>query len=187
MASKSRFPIAFTFQPIFDFPCNEDLMKELEAARGHSLPDDFVAFLRESNGAFFPGETLKFPLADATDVNVAWNESDAWDQNDLGFLDRVYGLGEEKSIHDLRYSGNAYDFQLRVPGYLMAIGDDNSWNRVCLSLAEETYGNVFVWQPGEPWEPDGKNVPTLDYVRPVAKNFTEFWGLLREASDDDFL
>lgn len=57
--------------------------------------------------------------------------------------------------------------------------------RICMSLGETTYGNVYVWRPGEPWEPDGRNdVRTEEWLHPLADSFREFWDSLQ--TEDEY-
>ena len=53
-----------------------------------------------------------------------------------------------------------------------------------MSLGEETYGHIMMWEPGEPWYEEGF-VQTEEYLRPVADSFSEFWDLLERYEEFD--
>ncbi|MCA9205155.1 MAG: SMI1/KNR4 family protein [Planctomycetales bacterium] len=138
-------------------------IEQIESHFRHPLPMDYRDFLLEFNGAFFQS-----PLG--------FHTSDGDDEDDYPLLYRLYGMCPSvgvESTDDVRFAGRAYDFQNRVPEGIVAIGDDNSWNFVCLSLRQDTCGSIYYWEPGEPWEMAG-SIRTWEFLSPVAATFREF-------------
>ncbi len=163
--NSSRYEPKFAMRPLFP-SCDELMLDSLVKQFGGRLPDDYLEFLRQWNGVFFPNE------------DPAVRFLDEFDEYDFAMFCRLYGLAGETTLDDLRRSQNGYAFKHRVPASFIAIGDDNSWNRLTLCLDEDRFGHVFFWQPGVPWEEEGENVPTEEYLRPVAHSFREFWDSL---------
>ena len=157
-----RYEAKFAMEPLFP-ACDVNDLNDLVNRMGRQLPEDYAEFLRQWNGVFFPEE------------EPAIRFLDGFDEYDFAQFCRLYGFSEKKPLHDLRFAGEGYNYQHRVPSSFIAIGDDNSWNRVSLCLDERRFGHVYFWQPGLPWEEEGENVPTEEYLRPVAKSFKEFW------------
>lgn len=157
-----RYEAKFGMEPLFS-PCAARILDAFAQKIGRQLPEDYKDFLRQWNGVFF------------SDVEPAIRFLDEFDEYDFAVFCRLYGLAEETTLDDLRRAQNGYDFKHRVPTSFIAIGDDNSWNRISLCLEDSRFGHVYFWQPGVPWEEGGRNVPTEEYLRPVAKSFREFW------------
>jgi hypothetical protein len=160
--STPRYEPKFAMKPLFP-PIDEHSLDDFVKRIGRPLPDDYAEFLRQWNGVFFPQEEPSIRFLDE------------FDEYDFAVFCRLYGLADETTLDDLRRSQNGYDFRHRVPGCFIAIGDDNTFNRVSLCLDEKRFGHVFFWQPGIPWEEEGENTPTEEYLRPVANSFAEFW------------
>ena len=111
-------------------PSESDL-QELKARTGHSLPDDYEAFL------------LKYGLSALGDegyVECATAERCPW-----GGLttDVFYGFTDRQSSRDVREAYDAY--QGRMPPNLLPIGSDPGGNQVCISLSGDDRGFVYFW------------------------------------------
>jgi hypothetical protein len=91
-----------------------------------------------------------------------------------GELALLYGLSDEPHHDDLRYAGMGLEFSQRVPSRFIAIGLSPYDDRIALSIQGEDAGRVFLWRPGEPWEPS-PNVPTMQYLHLIANDFDGFW------------
>lgn len=151
--------------PLFA-PCTEEQLTAFEGELGASLPEDYRAFLMEWNGVYFENEDAAFLLKNSED-----------DQTDC-FVTRLYGLMEAEARYDIRKMQAGYAFNERVPDNILAIGNNSSWCHLCISISGPDRGAIYFWDPGEPWEPDGKNVPTREWMDPVADNFAEFWQII---------
>lgn len=165
-----EFQSQFGTKPIFP-PCTAEHLAAIERHFGASLPDDYRRFLLEWNGVHF-----WVPW----DHRVWFLPLDALDEDAAGHVVRLYGISSPEEELDLREEQVGYAFNQRVPSGIVAIGDDNSWNRLCLSLIPDDFGAMYWWHPGIPWEEDGKNVPTRLHLHPVSKSFTQFWYSLVE-------
>jgi hypothetical protein len=163
----ARYEASFPVEAEFS-PCSEELLQDVSRALARPLPfpEDYLDFLRQWNGAaFYDG--------------IIVPHKQGRDKYSLSKLEALYGIGDPDGPCDLRTEGKGYAFEQRVPSHMLAIGEDDHWNRACMSLGKETYGRVYMWRPGEPWEPDGIDVPTEEWLRPVADSFEEFWSVLR--------
>lgn len=163
----------------------EEEIRELETQNGGQLPEEYRIFLKEVNGLVF---LLPTPWIQAADA-------DPDDEEDSFSVDVLYGILMNSDFYNPNYNlkdgSDGYDFKWKVPECYIAIGEDSSWNRICVSLAKNTFGQIFLWEPGEPWEfqdsTEGRkflrgaeNVRTDEYLRPVAKTFTDLWRLINE-------
>lgn len=147
-------------------PCSEEELIKVSNELGGDLPfpDDYLDFLRQWNGlygAYYPGIV---PLRGA------------FDDAECLIIDILYGISGAGDVNDLLKAGKRYAFEERVPSTIIAIGEDDHWNRLCMSLAKETYGRILAWMPGVPWE-EGENIQTDEYLYPIADSFAEFWDL----------
>jgi hypothetical protein len=124
--------------------CPEELLQQVsrELARPLPLLDDYLDFLRQWNGVGATVRILTFPL------------KDQFDEDDIGRLQVLYGIENPTARFDIRAGRNGYSFEDRVPDSYLCIGSDDHWDRIAISLEENTYGHIMFWQPGEPWELD---------------------------------
>lgn len=161
----------------FVLPCNatarqpavsERDLDELQSEIG-ALPNVYLDFLRRWNELHF-AETMAFPLADAQD------------EDEVGYVQRFHGVGDRDICQDLRAAGRAYNFQQRTPKYMRIIGGWMGIEHVCMSLDQSEFGKIYWWNPGEAW-PDVEEVASMDYMRPVADDFWQFWNLLQREED----
>ncbi len=139
---------------------------------GGKLPADYRDFLLQWNGGNFEAfKSIAFPLAD-----------DCL-EGDCGYIDHLTGIFDDANELDLRNSSIGYGFRAAVPVSYISIGDYGDWNQVCIAVQGDDAGAVYYWQPGEPWPKEAE--PTTRALRPVAKNFSEFWSLLFESCDEE--
>jgi SMI1-KNR4 cell-wall len=118
---------------------------------GKSLPDDYKAFLLESNGG--QPELKKFPIQN--------NEND-----DAGILSWFLGICPG-DYHDLLTNVNR--FSDRIPENLIPIARDPGGNLILMSLDGKDKGNVYFWAHEE--ECDEGETPNYDNLYPVADSF----------------
>ena len=141
-------------------------------ARPLPFPDDYVDFLRQWNGLIFPDD-------DGLALYLEVSDEDE-DDDDCGFiyLDCFYGISDPAERHDLR----SHDKELRkdhMPSELILIGEYFGTDRICMSLAQESYGHIMLWRPGEGWWPEVEGCSqVIDGLLLVAKSFSEFWQML---------
>ena len=128
---------------------------------GGRLPADYRSFLLQWNGGEFDG-FVYFPLSDG-------------DEFDFGTVVKLCGLYDPPDQLDLRNYSTSYGFRPGVPANYVAIGNGGTWDLLCISVDGPNVGQVFLWQPGEPWRDES---PTTRFLRPVATSFQEFWQLL---------
>lgn len=147
-------------------PCSEQDIRELEQHINATLPEGYRDFLLQWNGCGFVDNVPAFDLADSRF------------EEEYGTMDRLFGLPTKSGGADLRLKSSGYQFRERVPERFLAIGDNPYQEFVCISLAGDDRGSVFLWSPGEAWEPD-ENVPTMEYLYLAAKTFRQFFDSLR--------
>ncbi|MCE9553684.1 MAG: SMI1/KNR4 family protein [Planctomycetes bacterium] len=173
---EARFPL----KPVFEHAVRADDLAQLSQSIGSPLPEDYIRFLREWNGVIFTEFSPQF-------------QYDDFQQNWVSVL---YGLSGPTLPDDVRNEAKSYDFVYRVPPTILGIGKDVCWNRICLSLASDTFGQVFFWEPGEAWEyidrggrrlllKGNENIVTSKYLVPIAKSFAEFWQMLEADFGDE--
>jgi hypothetical protein len=166
-----RYEAQLGLTPRFE-PCTEQQIAEFEQQIGMTLPEDYREFLLQWNGGTFRGVPA-FPLREPQD------------QNDYGTIYGFFGLAREPSSNDLRYAGMRLDFDERVPEHILAIGDNDFYEFVCISLGGADRGAVYLWRPGVPWEEDG-NVRTYEYMDLAATSFREFYDSLYANPDPTY-
>lgn len=163
------YPAKFGFHSKYP-TCDPRVLEEFERSLpGGALPAPYREFLLEWNGGEFE-DSLGFPLKDSED------------EDDFGRIYHFHGLFDPSDGFDLRKSSEGYGFRSDVPDSYIAIGDDHSLNRICLSVFGNDVGSVYWWTPGEPWPKQSE--PTRDFLRPVTSSFQEFWRLLFAISDE---
>lgn len=140
---------------------------------GHTLPEDYRAFLEACNGGYVGGQfwfTGPTPEDESADAGVH----------------HVGGLRDDDfSLRDARdtYQGQEY----RIPRSLIWIMDDPFGNAICLGLDGLERGRVYFWDhenEPDPDEWDGR-VDTAGNLQLLAESFSEFVAGLRELDDED--
>jgi hypothetical protein len=165
----------FHFEPKLAFerthpPCSREDIVDLESKIGFPLPDDYRAFLEEWNGGFFR-ELASFLLQDCLDED---------DPCDWGDVTEMFGLYDATDGFDLRQASGGYGFREDVPAEYIVIGHAFRWPQVCISIAGDDRGQVYYWDPGEPWPARTATPRGRAGLRPVAPSFVRFWDQLVE-------
>jgi hypothetical protein len=155
-------------QPLFSCDARPQLA-EYEAKLKVSLPTSYRSFLERYNGVVF----TEYPYPRIKLLNEDPIDGD-------GELTLLYGLSDVPHLNDLRTAGLGLEFNQRVPDHIIAIGSTPYHERIALSIRGEDAGSVYLWRPGEPWEP-GPNKPTMQYLHLVAKDFAGFWQQIAES------
>ncbi len=127
---EARFPI----EPLYP-RCSEDLLLEVSKTMASPLPfpDDYLDFLRQWTGTLATEQMLVAPLQDALDDDF------------VGYVQKLYGVGDPGRGRDIRECQADYAFNERVPSHYVSIGQDGGWNRVAMSLEEKTRGHILMW------------------------------------------
>jgi len=165
-------------------PLSEAQLQQLsqEVARPLPLPEDYLDFLRQFNGAIIESTTIIQP------------EPPFHDYCDPDPLQITYMFGfdpkEEDEYLDIRRVQTGYGFQQRVPGHWLQIGDHQHLDFLCISLREQNYGHIAIWKSGH-WDDILDEEDTGNYVQhelemiPVAASFAEFWEKLQTPEEND--
>ena len=163
---------ADTIEPMFPNPkrcssidrftqCSPEDIDRVEKELNVRFPNDYRKYLLERNSislkdAYFRGKGRSLEVG------------------------AIYGVNPEHIpvMYDVRHGQIAYEFKERVPAGIIKIGHSVSgYHAICISTRKADFGRVFFWDPQVPWE-DGPNVQTMQYLKPLAKSFQEFWDSL---------
>jgi hypothetical protein len=103
-----------------------ELLAAFEEVIEARLPEDYKAFVLSTNGGT--------PFPDTYIVNDGEEE---WESN-------VFFYGLQTGHHSL-YSlpTNYEEYAGRIPSGLIPIGNDYGGNLICISVTQETYGQIF--------------------------------------------
>ena len=139
-------------------------------------PEDIDRVEKELN-VRFPNDYRKY-LLERNSISL----KDAYFRSNGRSLEvwAIYGVNPEHVpvMYDVRHGQIAYEFKERVPAGIIKIGHSVSgYNAICISTRKADFGRVFFWDPQVPWE-DGPNVQTMQYLKPLANSFQEFWDSL---------
>jgi hypothetical protein len=129
----------------------------LEHRLNGRLPDDYVAFLLDSNGGRAEGSRFDFTdhTGETTSSRVAW----------------FFGLSRDESYG---IEANLDDYAGRIPSGFCPIGCDPFGNALLLAVAGEDYGSVWFWD-------HEREVPEAEAANMsrVAVSFRDFLRALR--------
>lgn len=132
---------------------------DFEAAIGVALPADYKEFLLSCNG----GELAPniFPVPGAK-INSGVN--------------RFYGVLGDNLQNDLNYQRKI--MFTRVPKNILPIGSDSCGNSVCLSLRNESYGQIYFWD--HELESEEGECATFSNLFLVGNSFVDFLSKLKK-------
>jgi cell wall assembly regulator SMI1 len=105
---------------------SEAAVKKFEGRLGETLPPDYRAFLLSDNGGD-PRAEFWVPH---------WG---VWD-----YLNSLYGVGLEDEFEAIEPVLERHE-HLLLPEHVIPIGDDPGGNKVCLGIAGERRGRVYIW------------------------------------------
>ncbi len=135
----------------------EDEVQQFEWILLHRLPDDYRAFLLETNGGRVEG-SWGFDLP----------------ANNGSSLDQFYRLKDKsRSTTTLAYMRQLY--AERMPKGVLAIACDPGGGKLCLGYMQQP-GRVWFWDPGMDYD---DTVPgSFENFHEVAESFTHFLTIL---------
>jgi hypothetical protein len=187
-----------------------DLLSEADIVRFEErldtrLPEDYREFLLEWNGAIFLGRdpqdastfAAAFPTYPIENHPLRTPEWTDWAREQvspydeagvLGFLFGIYGKEKGYDV-DLTNANEGYEFDKWVPKRFQVIGEQShGYSFICISLSGEDRGHIYDWAYPEGKEPQpGVNCPSLKDMSWIAPNFREFWDVLRELKEVEYL
>jgi hypothetical protein len=162
-------PAGAPFETKFPQATEEDL-QYVENSLGYTLPDDYRAFLTQSNGAFVPGGA---EFSYGRDIDPISRRPMVLKESIVNF----YNVGPYDDGFHILESFRGYDFGERVPKNYVPIGDGCRFERVVLCLDGPNRGAVYYWHPSMEWE-EGPNVQTEAHLTKLAESFKGFWDKL---------
>lgn len=94
----------------------------------HSLPDEYKAFLQQHNGGRIQPDHFKYSHPDDDEAGSV--------------LYRFLGLSRENYFTVENY---LITYEQRVPTDFLPIATDVGGNLLCLSLRDDSYGQIYFW------------------------------------------
>ena len=186
-----RYEAHFAIEPLFA-PCSEELLQQVsrQLARPLPLPEEYLDFLRQWNGAIlFTGEMVILQLEEP------FEEQEFTVHNLYGIPTdtdcATPEIAKDSERFNLRLGGSHYDFDERVHSHWLAIGEGmDRCSRICISLGEQNYGEVNVWNPVTPWELDQRDEHGNYKIRerdlmPAGNSFSQFWKMLQTEEENE--
>ncbi|WP_141732404.1 SMI1/KNR4 family protein [Oligoflexus tunisiensis] len=147
--------------------CTPQELESFERNIGFRFPDDYRAFILESNGG-----TLDSAMVFKCDNKGRMIEEG---------IETFYGLGAPNWA-DIQRAYQTYHInQRRMPDYLIAIGSDAGGNQIAMLLNNLAFGYVVYWDHENEVDfddpEDAKN--PLRNCSLIAKSFTDFVAMLQ--------
>jgi cell wall assembly regulator SMI1 len=141
-------------------PATEEQIRAFEAEIGHTLPEDYRAFLARCSGGW-------------VDMTCRYDGVSPDGEESSVFLMSISGLrkGYNYSLsHNREFIGD------RIPKSLIWIMNDPGGNLICLGVSGKERGRVYLWDhEGEPgpagW---GGTVESAGNIEVIAESFAEF-------------
>jgi hypothetical protein len=128
-------------------------LAHFEASLGFQLPPDYRAFLLSYNGGTVEPNTFSIRSGDSGSGVRAF-----------------FGLFEEARPGDLRYENSL--MKARVAEGVMIIGSADGGNFVCVSLRQDTFGQIYFWD--HEFEEDEGTVASFSNLFLIGASFREF-------------
>jgi hypothetical protein len=141
---------------------DEKRLGELNNRLGFKIPEVYLNFLIENNGGQPFDNLLRIK---GSDGSVKWEFT----------VNMLYGFDSDLS-GDLYH--NYFILSDRIPPGLLPIGDDGVGNKICLGVASENYGKVYLWSDTEQ---DLDEDASTDTVELLTNSLEEFFGALQPA------
>src|SRR5262249_51415156 len=147
-------------------PATEEQIRAFEDEIGHTLPEDYRAFLSRCSGGSGDGD-----FEDATGGTPGGGE----DAIPLRTIHGGRGGGADSLSYNREFIGD------RIPRSLIWIMDDPGGNLICLGVSGPDRGRVYYWdhecEPG----PDGWDgrVETAENIHLITGSFAQFLGGIR--------
>lgn len=132
-----------------------------EATLPKPLPPDYRAFLLDQNG----GSTHLWWPPEVGAVSLT--------------IEMIYSLGEVEDYQSLL--GARDSFEDVLPGVFLPIGEDPGGAQICLSLQDEDYGAIWLYDPELEYDP--AESPDPDLLTPICGSFNQLIATLERAPD----
>lgn len=158
------------YEPSARGPFTATEIEELEQTLGCKLPVDYAEFVRTLGPVRFPSPRVTF---DVVWQRVDGKAMDADEDEDFEDDFMLMILSDFENIQEhIRFLHGAYskDGTSFIDKSLFPFSSDVDRGFLLMSLAEETYGKVYIYFPGDdPWGTGNNN-----YLGYVAGSFTDF-------------
>jgi cell wall assembly regulator SMI1 len=125
-------------------PVTAQRLSKFERALGHTLPDDYRAFLLENNGG----------TPSPCDFTIG--------EGDISHVNDMYGLHDGPTHARLDHIRRVY--RGRIPGHLLPIADDPGGNEICIGLSDSQRGRVYFWD---------HETGTMEEIAPSFRDFMD--------------
>lgn len=139
-------------------------IQAFEVLIGEKLPEDYKSFLQKFNGG--KPESNKFVISGTIKS---------------GGVSNFFGLLESRRPGDLLYEQQP--LRDRVPAKFLVIGSAAGGNSICVSLRQDTFGQVFFWD--HELEADEGESPTFDNLFKIGDSFVVFFEGLEKFNTND--
>lgn len=184
------FPVKFGAVPLLD-TIDEKEIAAFENNLGSRLPEDYRRFLQEWNGVDFsraqpvPNTVVVF-AAQSIEGHLPYAlHRPQWPARTWNWgctiwqLSWLNGIGPYERLKTLSKDDPGYGFEVWVPPRFLAIGFSNyETGHICISLAGDDRGEVYIWRWPEDPPLDGEDLPNMRCMWWVATSFREFWDIL---------
>jgi len=154
----------------------------------HGPPTDpkAIAKLEKKLGARFPEDYRQFLLA--MDGGVAEDYRgllvSVREQPKMQDILEFYTVSQDQG-HDILGELVGYDFNQRVPDFIIPIGRFIGDYMLCISLRKEDYGRMYIWAPRELWNTEDEVL--IKFERDLfflANSFNEFLDKLQPIAEE---
>lgn len=139
-------------------------IQAFEVLFGEKLPEDYKSFLCKFNGG-----------------KPESNEFDISGMGRSGGVSNFFGLLESRRPGDLLYEQQP--LRDRVPAKYLVIGNAAGGNSICVSLRQDTFGQVFFWD--HELEADEGEPPSFDNLFKIGDSFVVFFEGLKKFNPSD--
>jgi len=141
-----------------------------------SISDKELQKLEDKNNIIIPDSYRKFLLEDSggqPQQNNFYKELETGGIFNFD-IDAFLGISDNLSF-DLFHT---YNIMLGVvPSEVLVIADDGVGNKICIGMADEVLGKIYIWWAEN--ENSENEKPNLESIEMVADSFSEFTSYLR--------
>lgn len=145
-------------------PASETSLEAIEARIGVKLPDEYRAFLLQSNGGSFARHIVVLP--------------DGGGRTVLNYM-----LGTAGGSYDIMTDYDDLRSMDRIPVASLPIADDPGGNLFIVSLEQQTYGSIYFWDHEQEPSDGGSTIAEFPNMAWLAPGFGAFIAALKDDSD----